>query len=124
MLHAAGALTLELAQGALEEGFGLKDATPYNVLFRGSRPVFVDVLSFEAARSAGCRLDGLWAICAHVSAAADGQPLFRAASASDAGGSARRVGAGDGLSMGGAAAAADATFPESGHAADMAGQEM
>jgi SAM-dependent methyltransferase len=47
MLHAAGALTLELAQRALEDGFGIKDATPYNVLFRGSRPVFVDVPSFE-----------------------------------------------------------------------------
>jgi SAM-dependent methyltransferase len=47
MLRAAGGLTIELAQSALEEGFGLKDASPYNVLFRGSRPVFVDVLSFE-----------------------------------------------------------------------------
>ena len=47
MLHAAGALTLELARHALEENFGLKDATPYNILFRGSQPVFVDVLSFE-----------------------------------------------------------------------------
>src|SRR5262249_32145659 len=42
MLHAAGLLTLDFAQQALEEGFGLKDATPYNVLFRGSQPVFVD----------------------------------------------------------------------------------
>ncbi len=47
MLHAAGKLTIELAQAALDEGFGLKDATPYNILFRGSKPVFVDVLSFE-----------------------------------------------------------------------------
>ncbi len=47
MLYAAGSLTLDLAEAALEEGFGLKDATPYNVLFRGSQPVFVDVLSFE-----------------------------------------------------------------------------
>jgi len=47
MLHAAGVLTLQLALAALEESYGLKDATPYNVLFRGSRPVFVDVLSFE-----------------------------------------------------------------------------
>jgi 2-polyprenyl-3-methyl-5-hydroxy-6-metoxy-1,4-benzoquinol methylase len=47
MLHAAGALTLELAKSVLDEGFGLKDASPYNVLFRGSEPVFVDVLSFE-----------------------------------------------------------------------------
>ena len=47
MLHAAGMLTLDLAEKSLESGFGLKDATPYNVLFRGARPVFVDVLSFE-----------------------------------------------------------------------------
>jgi 2-polyprenyl-3-methyl-5-hydroxy-6-metoxy-1,4-benzoquinol methylase len=47
MLFAAGELTLELAQASLKQGFGLKDATPYNVLFRGPRPVFVDVLSFE-----------------------------------------------------------------------------
>ncbi len=47
MLQAAGLLTLDLALAALEEGFGLKDGTPYNVLFRGPQPVFVDVLSFE-----------------------------------------------------------------------------
>jgi SAM-dependent methyltransferase len=47
MLAAAGSLTLDLAEAALEDGFGLKDATPYNVLFRGAQAVFVDVLSFE-----------------------------------------------------------------------------
>jgi len=47
MLHAAGALTLDLARRGLEENIGLKDATPLNVLFAGPRPVFVDVLSFE-----------------------------------------------------------------------------
>jgi predicted RNA methylase len=47
MLHAAGELTLDLAQSMLDEGFGLKDATPYNILFRGPDPVFVDLLSFE-----------------------------------------------------------------------------
>jgi 2-polyprenyl-3-methyl-5-hydroxy-6-metoxy-1,4-benzoquinol methylase len=47
MLHAAGALMLDLADSALAEGYALKDATPYNVLFRGARPVFVDLLSFE-----------------------------------------------------------------------------
>jgi SAM-dependent methyltransferase len=47
MLHAAGALTLDLAEAMLAEGRGLKDATPYNVLFRGPQPVFVDWLSFE-----------------------------------------------------------------------------
>ena len=47
MLHAAGLLTIELAEASLHEGFGLKDATPYNVLFRGAEPVFIDILSFE-----------------------------------------------------------------------------
>ena len=47
MLHAAASVTLDLAEAALDEGFGIKDATPYNVLFRGPQPVFVDVLSFE-----------------------------------------------------------------------------
>lgn len=47
MLHAAAELTLELAATLLEDGIGLKDATPYNVLFVGPKPVFVDVLSFE-----------------------------------------------------------------------------
>jgi SAM-dependent methyltransferase len=47
MLAAAGALTLQLFAQTVKEEFGLKDATPYNLLFRGPRPVFVDVLSFE-----------------------------------------------------------------------------
>ena len=47
MLHAAGTLTLDLAQTLLRVGVGLKDATPYNVLFRGPEPVFIDLLSFE-----------------------------------------------------------------------------
>ncbi len=47
MLHAAACLTIDLAASALKEGFSLKDATPFNVLFRGPKPVFIDVLSFE-----------------------------------------------------------------------------
>jgi SAM-dependent methyltransferase len=47
MLYSAASLTLDLAEASLAEGFGLKDATPYNVLFRGTSPVFVDLLSFE-----------------------------------------------------------------------------
>ncbi len=47
MLHEASALTLGLAEALLQDNLGLKDATPYNVLFRGSRPVFVDVNSVE-----------------------------------------------------------------------------
>jgi SAM-dependent methyltransferase len=47
MLSAASELTLSLCQIALTHGFGLKDATPFNVLFKGSSPIFIDVLSFE-----------------------------------------------------------------------------
>jgi SAM-dependent methyltransferase len=47
MLWSAASLTLDLAVGACDHGYGLKDASPYNVLFRGPQPVFVDSLSFE-----------------------------------------------------------------------------
>ena len=47
MLHAAAELTLDLAEASLPAGYGLKDATPFNVLFVGPNPVFVDLLSFE-----------------------------------------------------------------------------
>jgi SAM-dependent methyltransferase len=56
MLQAAAALTLDLAERGVEHGIGLKDATPYNVLFRGPRPVFIDALSFEERD--GC--DPIW----------------------------------------------------------------
>ncbi len=44
---AAAQLTLALGAEGLDEGWVLKDATPLNILFVGSRPVLVDVLSFE-----------------------------------------------------------------------------
>ena len=47
MLHAGGEHTIRLARELLQEGLGLKDATPYNILFRGPQPVFVDALSVE-----------------------------------------------------------------------------
>ncbi len=47
MLAAAASLTLEIGEALLDDGLGLKDATPYNVLFRGPQPVFVDILSAE-----------------------------------------------------------------------------
>ena len=47
MLEAAGELTLRLADRLLDRNWGLKDATPSNILFEGTNPVFVDVLSFE-----------------------------------------------------------------------------
>jgi SAM-dependent methyltransferase len=47
MLYAAGELTLEVAEAIAADGLGLKDGTPFNVLFRGPQPVFIDVLSME-----------------------------------------------------------------------------
>ena len=46
MLYVAGLATLDIQGEALAAGFTLKDATPTNILFRGSRPVLVDYLSF------------------------------------------------------------------------------
>jgi SAM-dependent methyltransferase len=47
MLWDAARLTLDICGALFPEGWGLKDATPFNILFEGPRPVFVDVLSFE-----------------------------------------------------------------------------
>lgn len=47
MLFQAGCVTLDVAEEILPEGFGLKDATPHNILFRGPEPLFIDLLSFE-----------------------------------------------------------------------------
>jgi len=46
-LGAAAELTLDLCEDLVDAGWILKDATPMNVLFEGTRPVFVDVLSVE-----------------------------------------------------------------------------
>jgi SAM-dependent methyltransferase len=46
---AAAELTLNLCSDLVERGWVLKDATPLNVLFEGTRPVFVDVLSIQRA---------------------------------------------------------------------------
>ena len=44
---AAAQLTLTLCSELVEQGWLLKDATPLNVLFQGTAPIFVDVLSIE-----------------------------------------------------------------------------
>ena len=46
-LRDAALLTLRVQAAALEAGFTLKDATAYNVQFRGGSPVLIDSLSFE-----------------------------------------------------------------------------
>lgn len=60
MLYAAGCLTLEIAEMLLAEGMTIKDASPFNVLFRGPNPVFVDLLSFERRDPR----DSVWKPCA------------------------------------------------------------
>jgi SAM-dependent methyltransferase len=51
MLRDAALLHLELQAAALGEGMTLKDASPFNVQWRGSRPVFIDVASFGRYRA-------------------------------------------------------------------------
>jgi hypothetical protein len=50
MLKEAALLQLDLLLAALEQDMVLKDSTPYNVQFKGAKPVFVDVGSFERLR--------------------------------------------------------------------------
>lgn len=47
MLKEAALLTLGILRATLPDEITLKDATPYNVQFAGTRPVFIDVGSFE-----------------------------------------------------------------------------
>jgi SAM-dependent methyltransferase len=44
---AAAELTLGLCSDLIHHGWLLKDATPLNILFQGTQPVFVDVLSIQ-----------------------------------------------------------------------------
>lgn len=50
MLKDAALLQLDLLLAALDHGLILKDSTPYNVQFKGSRAVFIDVGAFERLR--------------------------------------------------------------------------
>jgi len=47
MLKSAALLQLELLERAMNENFTLKDSSAFNVQFIGSRPYFIDVMSFE-----------------------------------------------------------------------------
>ena len=50
MLQDAALLTLELQAAALRADMTLKDATPFNIQWSGSQPVFIDIPSFERLR--------------------------------------------------------------------------
>ena len=47
MLKDAALLQLHLIEQCLEHGWTLKDATPFNIQFIGSQPIFIDIPSFE-----------------------------------------------------------------------------
>ena len=49
-LKAAALLTLEVEKTARQFGMSLKDASAYNVQFRGCDPVLIDTLSFQSRR--------------------------------------------------------------------------
>ncbi|MDQ4049645.1 MAG: methyltransferase [Actinomycetota bacterium] len=50
MLKDAALLQLDLLEGALAENLTLKDSSPYNMQWRGAKPVFIDLGSFERLR--------------------------------------------------------------------------
>jgi SAM-dependent methyltransferase len=62
MLKRAALLQLDLLADALAEGLILKDGTPYNVLWDGARPVFIDIGSFERYRD-GTTWEGYRQFC-------------------------------------------------------------
>ncbi len=43
----AALLTLKIQYQALKFGMTLKDATPFNIVFEGNKPLFIDISSFE-----------------------------------------------------------------------------
>ena len=47
MLKDAALLQLDLLEVSLENGWTLKDATPYNIQWQGTHPIFIDTPSFE-----------------------------------------------------------------------------
>jgi hypothetical protein len=65
MLRDAALLTLDILDRALERGATLKDASAYNVLFDGARPLFIDVASLVPHED-GTPWLGYGQFCDHV----------------------------------------------------------
>lgn len=63
-LQKAALLTLQVQRAALRHGMTLKDSSAYNVQFVGSRPIFIDTLSFEPYRE-GTPWVGYRQFCQH-----------------------------------------------------------
>ena len=53
MLKDAALLTLKIQKTALKHGMTLKDASAYNIQFRGSQAIFIDTLSFDTYTEGG-----------------------------------------------------------------------
>jgi hypothetical protein len=49
-LKDAALATLEIQRRAMDRGMSLRDATAYNIQFRGGKPILIDSLSFERLR--------------------------------------------------------------------------
>jgi 2-polyprenyl-3-methyl-5-hydroxy-6-metoxy-1,4-benzoquinol methylase len=49
----AAILTLKIQTELLKCGFSLKDATPYNIQFKNSNPIFIDISSIEKVEQTG-----------------------------------------------------------------------
>lgn len=64
MLQDAALLTLKIQKIALQHHIILKDASVYNVQFIGSKPVFIDTLSFKAYTE-GAIWEGYGQFCRH-----------------------------------------------------------
>ncbi len=62
MLKEAALLQLHLMQQALAENVILKDASPFNIQFRGTKPLFIDIPSFTPLRQ-GEPWDGYRQFC-------------------------------------------------------------
>ncbi len=50
-LKDAALITLQVQKISLDFGMTLKDATPYNIQFKESKPIFIDTLSFEKIKN-------------------------------------------------------------------------
>lgn len=50
-LHQAAKLTLDISRDVLDAGYELKDASAWNVIYHGNKPMFCDLLSFQPIAS-------------------------------------------------------------------------
>lgn len=64
MLRSAAVLHLEVLERCLRQGFVLKDGSAFNVQFRGTRPVFIDLASI-ARHEEGAAWQGYAQFCRH-----------------------------------------------------------